>query len=963
MKIEKSSRPTFDESRVKDILENCYGITAEVEELPSYNDQNFRVLEYDYVLKIANIDEEEEFLNFQNNVIKKIENINQIGIHPNNNNELLFRFDNHLIRLLDYLPGKVLADCTYTDELLFKIGQLISTIDDELMDFSHPKINDYFHWDLMHAENLISKNMEFTKDKDILPHFLDQFKKIDLSRFRQSMIHNDANEYNIIVQNERPSIIDFGDMVHTATIFELAIAIAYIILDKDDPIHSAIQVIKGYHSIIPLTEYEIDNLLVLAATRLCVSVSMSSYQITQEPDNEYLLISQQPALKALHKLREINPQLVRYLFRDAVDMIPESLLEFKITIEPAKIMQGEFEIIDLSVGSTDLGLVTDFTDIKVELGDEILLGRYDETRLQYIHDAFKIKVNDGYDWRATHMGIDLFSKPGTSIYAPLDGIVHSFANNEGRFDYGPTLILEHKIDNISFWTLYGHLASINGFEIGNKIRKGEKIAEIGNYEINGNWPPHLHFQLIRDMLGYKGTFPGVVEYRYRDIWKKISPDPNLILKIQDMGSVSLSFDDIRAYRGKHLGGSLSVSYNRPLKIERGFMQYLYDHTGRQYLDAVNNIPHVGHNHPHVVESLIKQAQVLNTNTRYLHGNIINYTKELLKTLPKPLEVCFFVNSGSEANELAIRLARAYTQRDDVIVLDCAYHGNTNLLIDISPYKFDGPGGAGRRDFVHPVKTPDVFRGEFRAGDTGKLYAEEIANVVKNNKIAAFICESLPGVGGQIVLPKGYFVHAFAHVRDAGGVCIADEVQVGFGRIGNYFWGFEQQDVIPDIIVLGKPIGNGHPLAAVVTTKEIADAFNNGMEYFNSFGGNPVSCAVGSAVLEVVHSEQLQDHALEVGTYLLDRLSELKIKYDLIGDVRGMGLYIGVELILDEHLTPAADEANYITNRMRDHGILISTDGPLHNVLKIKPPMQFTIENADFFIDILDIIMREDRLNL
>lgn len=946
----------------KNILETWYGIIAEVEELPSYSDQNFHVLDYNYVLKIANIDEEEDFLDFQNRVIERIKNINPIGIHPNKSNEIMFRVDNHLIRLLDYLPGKVLAKSTHTDTLLFNIGELISKIDRELLGMSIPTMNRDLSWDLMHAEIVINKHMMFVEDQSILQYYLDQFEMIDLSRFRQSIIHNDANEYNFIVQNNHPSIIDFGDMVHTATIFELAIAIAYLILDKDDPIHSAIQVIKGYHSIIPLTEYEVDNLLILAATRLCVSVSMSSYHIRQEPDNKYLLISQKPAIKALHKLRGINPQLVRYLLRDAVDMIPQSLSEFQIDVETAKIMQGEFEVIDLSVGSSELGLVKDFTDIKIELSDKILVGRYDETRLQYIHDTFKIKINDGYDWRATHMGIDLFTRPGTEIYSPIDGVIHSFAINEGRFDYGPTLILEHNIDNNKFWTLYGHLASIDDFEIGKTIKMGEKIAEIGNYNINGNWPPHLHFQIIVDLMGYKGTFPGVVEYRYRNIWKKICPDPNLILKIIDIEPVDLGIADILAYREQHLGKSLSISYNKPLKIVRGFMQYLYDYTGRQYLDAVNNIPHVGHNHPHVVESLIKQAQVLNTDTRYLHENIINYTKELLETLPNPLEVCFFVNSGSEANELAIRLARTYTHRDDIIVLDCAYHGNTNLLIDISPYKFAGPGGAGRKEFVHPVKTPDVFRGEFRGEDAGELYAEEIADVTKNNKIAAFICESLPGVGGQIVMPKGYFEHAFAHVRDVGGVCIVDEVQVGFGRIGKYFWGFEQQNVIPDIVVLGKPIGNGHPIAAVVTTREIADAFDNGMEYFNSFGGNPVSCAVGSAVLEVVHSEHLQEHALEVGTYLLERLSDLKDKYDLIGDIRGMGLYIGVELILDDHLAPATDEASYIVNRMRDHGILILTEGPLHNVLKIKPPMCFTVENADYFIDALDIIMQEDRLD-
>ncbi len=965
MKIIKNQRPAFDKEKVKFLLKTWYDINTEIDELPSERDQNFHLMHHDYILKISNKKEDKKFLDFQNRVIQKIENINHIKIHPNKNGEIMFEVDNHLIRMLDYLPGKVLAKSTHTDELLLNLGQLLAEIDVKLLDFTHPAMKREFQWDLMQAESVIENNLQFVKDRNIIKYFLDQFKKIDLSIFRRSVIHNDANDYNVIVKNNKITIIDFGDMIYTATIFELAIAIAYVILDKDDPIYSAIQIIKGYQSILPLTEYEIDNLFILVAMRLCLSVSISAFQIQQEPNNKYLIISEKPAWETLYKLKEINIQLVRYIFRDAIDMLPES--EFQMDFDTADIVRGEYKIIDLSIGSTELGLINNnFSDIGISnlIKDKILVGRYGETRLQYINDSFRIKVNDGYNWLTTHMGIDLFYNPGTPIFAPLDGIIHSFSNNSDKF--GPTLILEHIFENRKFYTLYGHLDSIDNFDIGKSIKKGEKIAEIGSYDINGKCTPHLHFQLILDLLGYEGTFPGVVEHRYRRIWKKICPDPNIILKINNINNINniniskeQGIDEILEFRNNHLGKSLSVSYNKPLKIVRGYMQYLYDHTGRQYLDAVNNIAHVGHQHPYVIKNLIKQAQVLNTNTRYLHENIIKYTSKLLKTVPKPLEVCFFVNSGSEANELAIRLARTYTKRDDIIVLDCAYHGNTNLLIDISPYKYSGPGGVGRKDFVHPVKTPDLFRGEFRGEDAGKLYAEEIVKVVENNDIAAFICESLPGVGGQIILPDDYLKNAYVYVRKAGGVCIADEVQVGFGRIGKYFWGFEQQGVIPDIVVIGKPIGNGHPLAAVITTKEIADAFDNGMEYFNSFGGNPVSCAVGLAVLEVIENENLQAHALKVGTYLLNRLKKIGEKYDLIGDVRGMGLYIGLELILDDQLTPAADEASYITNRMRDHGILISTDGPLHNVLKIKPPMQFTIDNADFLVDSLDKIMRED----
>jgi 4-aminobutyrate aminotransferase-like enzyme len=359
--------------------------------------------------------------------------------------------------------------------------------------------------------------------------------------------------------------------------------------------------------------------------------------------------------------------------------------------------------------------------------------------------------------------------------------------------------------------------------------------------------------------------------------------------------------------------------------------------------------------------------VLNTNTRYLHDYLLEYAERLCATLPEPLSVCFFVCSGSEANELALRLARTHTQRKDMIVVDVAYHGNTTTLVEISPYKFDGPGGAGAAPYVHKVPMPDVYRGRYKSNDpqAGRRYASSIEETIRKleqqqRPVGTFICESLLGCGGQIVLPEGYLQEAYRFVRDAGGVCIADEVQVGFGRVGTHFWGFETQGVVPDIVTMGKPIGNGHPLAAVVTTPEIADSFNNGMEYFNTFGGNPVSCAIGLAVLDVIAEEQLQQHALQVGNHLMDGLRSLMQKHELIGDVRGLGLFVGIELVLDRQaLTPAAAQATYIANRMRERGILLSTDGPFHNVLKIKPPLVFTEANADFLVATLDEILAED----
>ncbi len=423
----------------------------------------------------------------------------------------------------------------------------------------------------------------------------------------------------------------------------------------------------------------------------------------------------------------------------------------------------------------------------------------------------------------------------------------------------------------------------------------------------------------------------------------------------------LNHNEILDLRSKHLGPSLSIAYDEPLHIVRGAGQYIFDAKGNRYLDCVNNIQHVGHCHPKVVEAAQSQYETLNTNTRYLDETIVKYAKELTATLPDGLDVCFFTNSGSEANDLALRMARECSKSKETILLDGAYHGNLSSLIEISPYKHNGPGGNGAPDHVHVIPMPDSFRGKYRGEDCGDRYIDEVITAVNNiqdndKKVSAFISEALMGCGGQLILPEGFLQKAFELVKKDGGLCIADEIQIGFGRMGSHFWGFESESVVPDIVTMGKSMGNGHPLSAVVTTKEIADKFNNGMEYFNSFGGNPVSCAVGQAVLDVIKDESLQDHALKVGDYLLEQLQQLKQHHDIIGDVRGRGLFIGIELNRDEDLTPADTEAHNIINRMKEKGVLLSTDGPDHNVIKIKPPIVFNIENAEELVKKLDETM-------
>jgi ethanolamine-phosphate phospho-lyase len=355
---------------------------------------------------------------------------------------------------------------------------------------------------------------------------------------------------------------------------------------------------------------------------------------------------------------------------------------------------------------------------------------------------------------------------------------------------------------------------------------------------------------------------------------------------------------------------------------------------------------------------------LNTNTRYLYDDLYEYADRLVSHLPPGLDHCFFVNSGSEANELALRLARAHTGRRDVIVLENAYHGHTRTLVEISPYKFDGPGGEGRPPWVHVAPMPDGFRGPFkgRGREAGLAYGEAVGELIRGLKRppGLFIAESLPSVGGQIIPPEGYFETAFRHVRAAGGVCALDEVQVGFGRVGTHFWGFEQQGVIPDLVVLGKPIGNGHPLGAVVTTEAIARSFGDaGMEFFSTFGGNPVSCAVGRAVLDVIREEDLQEHARRVGARLLDGLTALMDRHPLIGDVRGTGLFIGVELVLDrETLAPATAKARDLVEALKERRVLTGTNGPFDSVVKIKGPMVLSEADADLAVTLFDEALDE-----
>lgn len=914
--------------------------------------------------------------------------------------------ETRVLRMVQWVPGKVLAKVKPKSlDLLRQLGEACGALCKALQGFDHPAAHRFFKWDIAqlpwiedHLDTIAS-----AERRALVKYVIDNFRQKvapQLPGLRCSVIHNDANDYNVLVRfvGSQPvinGIIDFGDAIHTQTVNDLAIAVAYGIMDKPNPLEAAAAMVAGFHQSFPLEPKEVAILYHLVAARLAISVTNAAINKHTEPENAYLQISERAAWALLKRWNSIPEALVHYTFRQAChwEACPQADrfrawasgredFPFLLAVDPEAM---GLVPLDLSVGSTDFGNNEGFhridrfhrtirrmlEDADAELG----IGGYGEVRPFYTTDAYLVTGNDGPEWRTVHLGLDVWGAAGLPVVVPVDGKIYSLQDNRGERDYGPTIVIQHQPQpDLTFYTLYGHLSmdSLEGKQIGDTVRAGDVIARIGNFPGNGNWPPHLHFQIILDLLEWQGDFPGVAFPRQRDTWMSICPDPALLQPKQlpippPPADRRVHIQDIR---DQHLGKSLSLSYQSPLNIVRGFGPYLYDVDGRRYLDTVNNVAHVGHEHPAVVKAGRQQMAILNTNTRYLHRNITALAETLLATLPAELSVVHFVNSGSEANELALRMARTWRGHTDMIAVEVGYHGNTGAVIDVSSYKFDGRGGQGTPPNTQIVPIPDTYRGLYRGSDpeAGRKYAahldEAIERIRKMDRgVAGFICESILSCGGQIVLPDGYLQEAYRKVRTAGGLCIADEVQVGFGRVGSHFWGFELQGVVPDIVTMGKPMGNGHPLAAVVCRPEVAEAFANGMEYFNTFGGNPVSCAIGQAVLRVIREEGLQENALQTGQYLTRSLLELKAQHPIIGDVRGPGLFQGIELVKHlETLTPAAREASYIANRMRQRGILMSTDGPFHNVLKIKPPICFGKQEVDFLIQSLDEVLEEDFLS-
>jgi 4-aminobutyrate aminotransferase-like enzyme/Ser/Thr protein kinase RdoA (MazF antagonist) len=993
--------------RAARIARELYGFAGEAVTLPGEYDENFHLTTPDgeLVLKLMHPARERALVELQ---CAALEHLRRAApalwlqrVQPTLAGEGVAQADGRLVWLLTYLPGRVLAEAQpRTPELLGSLGRLLGTLDRALADFSHPAVRRELKWDLARA-GWIAGRLESIADsrrRALVEGVLSLYETEvapALPGLRRGVIHGDANDYNVVAgdparEPRAVGLIDFGDMHEGLLVAEPAVAAAYALLGQSDPIAAAAAVVSGYHEAFPLRGEEIALLYPLILARLAVSVTNSAERRSLLPDDPYVTISEAPAWEALERLSAVPARLAHYRFRDACGFAPlpqgprvvpwlETAGRGAAPVLEHDLRTARSVVLDLGVGSLLLGADPAAAEAEPmaravfgameQAGAPVGVGRYDEARALYSSTLFGGPLDPREERRTVHLGIDLFVAAGAPVHAPFDGVVHMLSNNDAPLDYGPLVILRHATDDgTEFFTLYGHLAdeALRVLRVGQRVARGERIAAVGAPPGNGGWAPHVHFQLILDLLGLGADFPGVGYASQRRVWKALSPDPNLVLGIpaERFPAADPEPEALLRQRRELLGPSLGASYRRPLLARRGFLQHLYDENARAHLDFYNNVPLVGHGHPRVVRAAQQQLALLNTNTRYPHAVALRYAERLRGLLPDPLRVFFFVNSGSEANELALRLARAHTGNQDVIVLEHAYHGNTTTLVDVSPYKFAGPGGAGRKPWVHVAPLADDYRGPFRRedADAGAKYAATVAEIAERVRPAAFLAETYPSVAGQIVLPKGYLQAAYACVRAAGGVCIADEVQSGFARLGTHFWGFAAQGAQPDIVVLGKPIANGFPLGAVVTTPEIARSFDNGMEFFSTFGGNPVACAAGLAVLEVLEDEGLQARALARGAELLAGLRALQRVHPLIGDVRGSGLFLGVELVRERvSREPAGAEAAYVVERLRERGVLTGTDGPGHNVLKLRPPLIISDADVAVFLAALEATLREDRL--
>ncbi len=1003
MKKNESKKITDNLSHWKKILPKFWKISGNFKKLNSEFDLNVEVSDHkntQLIIKIMRNSCQKVFLQGQIDFLNFIDKSDTSFPVPKiyksiKGNEFEILYDENgnerYVWIVRKIEGELFSDFSpKTNELMMDLGKKVGKLDL----FSkrlrkNLKINDN-KWNLTRPywiENHFSEIKDL-KIKNSLIGIINDFKGIasKLNNLKSYWMHNDLNDQNLLVKHdlvnlaEINGILDFGDLVFCPRICNIAICSSYLMVLPDVGINKQLHFLKGYHDTNPISESELDILYTLIMVRIAVSYVNSVVMSKKKPKDPYVIISQKDTENFLLNIKD-NKDFITARFRNicgfslssSYDDVQKFLNSRSNSFFPS--IKGDLNTASIvNLDPQNCAVPQDPFNIKdsealnltgfayKKNSDKIYLGKYLEPRLIYTSENFFENTDKNANRRTIHLGIDVFCKKNTKVFCPYHGEVVLVDNCQERLDYGGFIVLKHFTNNKScFYSLFGHLdpKSIE-LKIGQKVKKGKKLGKIGNFKVNGGWEPHLHIQLSLG-LGQGKNWPGVCNAKEYKFWEKYCPNPAPFLGInpKKIRYESIEKKTLVQNRKNHYSGNLKISYKKPITIMRGFKNYLFDENGNCFLDFYNNVPHVGHSHPRIAKLVYNQLKLVNSNTRYLHPIQKVISENILSKFSKKFSALYLVNSGSEANELALRLAKTYTKSEDFITFDHGYLGNTNGVLEVSPYKFNKPSGIGRKPWVHVMDCPDPFRGV-----DPRYQIDEILTKLFSKKrgIAGFISEIFPSVAGQIIPQNGVMSYIYKKVKKAGGLCIADEVQTGLGRLGKFYFGYEQQKVDPDIVVLGKPIGNGHPIGVVITTEKIAKSFDNGIEFFSTFGGSDLSCIIANEVLNIVDDEKLCLSANKTGLILKKGLNDLKKTFPIIGDVRGLGLFLGVDII--KNITtkePASLEADYICNRLREKNILTGLEGPFDNVLKIRPPLCINKDDIYTFLKSFRSILEETGL--
>lgn len=967
-----SVNPQLSHDEAREILWDRWGVEGELSDLGSLQDQNLRVTRPDgtrFVLKITGATGSRDELEVQNHAMRhiaaqRLDIDSPVPVATVDGTEIA-ELGSTNIRLLTWVEGVPLAHRRHLDQRdLVGLGGLAARVALALVDVEHAALDREDPWDPRRARQVVGAVINQVQNRDhqsLITRAMHLFHEVEVvgEQLPVQPVHADLTDVNAVCRpgqegHSLPTgVLDFGDVMRTWRVGDIA-ATAVAAAGHpsvSDPLDAAIAVLSGYHAANPLEELEIDAFWPLVLSRAAVCTALGICQAQLNPDSAYARIGTETDLRALHALLAVPASLAVATARAAVGLEPRpanrDLVNWLTTVQPAEVIKemGVTMVtpVDLSVFAESFayGEWTDPAALKeITSGSGISVGRWGECRL----------AGNGQPRRDPqpnlHLGADIFVPVGTAVHAPLAGCLAILSDDQLVLDLRPA-------GGEVFLRLAG-LRPSNELSLGGYVDAG---ALLGTVAHGTTLPSHVHVQ-----LSVSPDLPGLGSSNNRTAWLAVCPDPSPLLSVDVAADAPTSPEERKRDRETVVARPQHLYYEQPVEIVRGWRHYLYDATGRPYLDMINNIASVGHSHPKITEAATRQLRRLNTNSRFLYDSMSRYSARIADLLPPELNSVFLVNSGSEAADLALQLAQVYTGRRDIVALAGAYHGWTGAVIDVCTSPMDRPNW--REDLqphIHIAEQPDPYRGRF--GNDSESYSDSVraacAAARPGGGVAAFITEPLLGNQGAVEPPEGFLRSAYAAVRAAGGLCIADEVQVGLGRTGEHFWAFEHEGVVPDIVVMAKATGNGHPLGVVVCRSEIADAFDGRTAYFSSTGGGPVSCEIGLAVLDVIRDEGLQENARLVGGVLKSALLDLAEKHSLIGAVHGRGLYQGVDLVKDRTTKePAREEALAISERLRSLGVIMQPTGDSFNVLKIKPPLCLDIPAADYFISTIDQVLGE-----